>query len=135
MALPVSTDSTMLPLDGIKQTVSFGMDLPARDGLKCAAQLNLGGNIDEAFARAFLQARANKLTKRFLTGGEHEHGSVRRLAQMPGRCGAWGLGAAGHLVDNLFSDARIGERDLVERQPKVGTGKRERIETRLGAAP
>ena len=60
---------------------------------------------------------------------------MRRLAQMPGRCGAWGLGAAGYLVDNLLSDARVGKRDLVERQPKVGTGKRERIETRLGAAP
>ena len=97
--------------------------------------MNLRANIDEPLARTLLQTLADELRERFLAGGQHEHGGVRRLPQMPGGGGARAFGAARDFVDHLLSRARISERDLVERQPQVSAGKGERVEAGLGAAP
>ena len=135
MPLPVPTDRAMLALHGIKQALALDVDLLARDRLERAARLDLGRNIDEPLARPLLQAPANEFRQRFLAGREHENGSVRRLPQMPSRGGARAFGAAGNLIDDRLRRARIGERNLVERQPQISPSKRERVETRSGAAP
>ena len=94
------------------------MDLLARDRLERAARLDLGRNIDEPLARPLLQIFPDKLRERFLAGGQHEDGGVRRLPQAPGGGGARAFGAARDLIDDLLGRAWIGERDLIERQPR-----------------
>ena len=135
MALPVPTDRAMLALHRIKQALALDVDLLARDRLERAARLDLGGNIDEPLARPLLQALANEFRQRFLAGGEHEHGGVRRLPQMPGGGRARAFGAARELIDDLLRRAPIGERDLVERQSQVGPGEGKGVKAGLGTGP
>src|SRR5262249_37690435 len=43
--------------------------------------------------------------------------------------------AASDLVDHLLGGSRICQRDLVERQPEISAGKRERVKTSFSATP
>src|SRR5262245_47363201 len=87
VALPRKTDHAVLTLHCIEKTFALNVDLLTWNRFECAAGLNLSRHVDKAFACALLQAWANKLRQRFFAGREYEYGSVRRLAQMPGRCG------------------------------------------------
>ena len=82
-----------------------------------------------------LQALTNEFRQRFLAGGEHEHGGMRRLSQMPGGGRARPFGAARELINDLLCRAPIGERNLVKRQSQVCPGEGKGVKAGLGTGP
>src|SRR6516162_4859591 len=135
MPLPVPTNRAVLASHGAKQDLAHVVDLPVWDRLERATWLDLGRDIDEPFARSFLQICTDECRQRFLASRKHEQSGMRRLPQAAGRGRTRAFGAAGNLVDNRLRRARIGERNFVERQSQVGPGDGKSVKARFGTGP